>query len=32
MSFGQVFFFRFLLYMPEWASGDKNLSSTLPTV
>ena len=29
MSPGQVFFIRFVLYLPEWASGDKNLCSTL---
>ena len=29
MSPGQVFFIRFVLYLPEWASGDKNLYSTL---
>ena len=26
---GQVFFIRFVLYLPEWASDDKNLCSTL---
>ena len=25
MSFGQVFFIKFILYLPEWASSDKNL-------
>ena len=25
MSFGQVFSIRFVLYLPEWESGDKNL-------
>ena len=29
MSFGQVFFIKFVLYLPEWASGDKNLCRTL---
>ena len=29
MSFGQVLFIKFVLYLPEWASGDKNLCSTL---
>ena len=29
MSFGQVFLFiKFVLYLPKWASGDKNLYST----
>ena len=25
-----MFFIRFVLYLPEWANGDKNLCSTLP--
>ena len=29
MSLGQVFFIKIVLYLPEWASGDKNLCSTL---
>ena len=31
MSFGQVFFFsiKFVLYLTEWASGEKNLCSAL---
>ena len=29
MSFGQVFFIKFVLYLPELASGNKNLCSTL---
>ena len=29
MSFGQVFFFIFVLYLPEWTSGDKILCSSL---
>ena len=29
MSFGQVLFIKFVLYVPEWASGDKHLYSTL---
>ena len=29
MSFGQVFFIRFVLQLPEWESGDKTLCSTL---
>ena len=29
MSFGQVFFIKFVLHLHEWASGDKNLCSTL---
>ena len=32
MSFGQVFFITFVLYLPEWASGDKNLCSTLSDI
>ena len=24
MSFGQVFFIKFVIDLPEWASGDKN--------
>ena len=31
MSFGQVFFIKFVLHLPKWASGDKNFCSTLPT-
>ena len=23
MPFGQVFFIKFILYLPEWASGDE---------
>ena len=29
MSFRKVFFIKFVLYLPEWADGDKNLLSTL---
>ena len=29
MSFGQVFCIKFVLYLPKWASGDKNLCHTL---
>ena len=29
MSFGQVLFIKYVLYLPEGASGDKNLCSTL---
>ena len=29
MSFGQVFFIKFVFHLPKWASGDKNLCSTL---
>ena len=29
MSFGQVYFIKFVLFLPEWVSGDKNLCSTL---
>ena len=25
MSFGQLFNIKFVLYLPKWASGDKNL-------
>ena len=25
MSFGQEFLIKFVLYLPEWASGDKTL-------
>ena len=28
MSCEQVFFIKFVFYLPEWASGDKNLCST----
>ena len=29
MSFRQMFFIKFVLYLPDWTSGDKNLCSTL---
>ena len=29
MSFGQALFIIFVLYLPKWASGDKNLCHTL---
>ena len=29
MLFGQVFFIEFVLYLPKWASGDKNIKNRI---
>ena len=30
MSFGQVFFIKFVCYLPEWACGDKTYVAVAP--